>query len=215
MSAARHQARLATTGLLTPSRAAFGGIFVVTGLGLLSVGATLPVLPRYVEGPLGRGDLEVGIVTGAFALTGIACRPLAGHLADRRGRRIVVIAGAIVMAVAGTLYFVPAGVGGLVVARLLLGAGEGMVYTAGSAWIVDIAPPERRWADHRALRTGDLGRALARAADRRADPARRELRRGLGVRDLRPDPRSADRPTDPGDVPPPSRRHVRTAVLRP
>ena len=144
MSAARHKARLATTGLLTPSRAAFGGIFVVTGLGLLSVGATLPVLPRYVEGPLGRGDLEVGIVTGAFALTGIACRPLAGHLADRRGRRVVVIAGAIVMAVAGTLYFVPAGVGGLVVARLLLGAGEGMVYTAGSAWVVDIAPPERR-----------------------------------------------------------------------
>ena len=86
---------------------------MVTGLGLLSVGATLPVLPRYVKGPLGGGDLAVGIVTGAFALTGLACRPLAGHLADRRGRRIVVIAGAIVTAIASILYFVPAGVGGL------------------------------------------------------------------------------------------------------
>ena len=37
-------------------------------------------------GPLGGGDLEVGIVTGAFAITGLACRPLAGRLADRRGR---------------------------------------------------------------------------------------------------------------------------------
>ena len=29
-------------------------------------------------------------------------------------------------------------------ARLVLGAGEGAVFTAGSAWIVDLAPPERR-----------------------------------------------------------------------
>ena len=33
---------------------------------------------------------------------------------------------------------------GLVLARLVLGAGEGAVYTAGSAWIVDLSPPERR-----------------------------------------------------------------------
>ena len=72
---------------ISPGRAAFAGIFVVTGLGLLSIGATLPVIPRYVQGPIGAGDLAVGIVTGAFAITGLACRPLAGHLADRRGRR--------------------------------------------------------------------------------------------------------------------------------
>jgi MFS family permease len=113
-------------------------------LGLVSVGATLPVLPRYVRGPLGSGDLAVGVVTGSFAITGLACRPLAGHLADRRGRRLVVIAGAISTAIAGILYFVPAGIGGLIVARLFLGAGEGMVYTAGSAWVVDLAPPDRR-----------------------------------------------------------------------
>jgi MFS family permease len=129
---------------VTPARAAFAGIFVVTLLGLISVGATLPVLPRYVKGPIGAGDLAVGVVTGAFAITGLACRPLAGNLADLRGRKLVVIAGAISTAIAGLLYFVPAGVGGLIVARLFLGAGEGMVYTAGSAWVVDLAPPDRR-----------------------------------------------------------------------
>lgn len=129
---------------ITPARAAFAGVFVVTGLGLLSIGATLPVIPRYVQGPIGAGDVSVGIVTGAFAITGLACRPLAGHLADRRGRRKVVVAGALLTAIAGALYFVPAGVPGLVVARLFLGAGEGMVYTAGSAWVVDLAPVERR-----------------------------------------------------------------------
>ena len=38
----------------------------------------------------------------------------------------------------------PPAIGGLIVARLFLGAGEGMVYTAGSAWVVDLAPPDRR-----------------------------------------------------------------------
>jgi MFS family permease len=128
----------------SPARASFAGIFVVTGLGLLSIGATLPVIPRYVQGPIGAGDVAVGVVTGAFAITGLACRPLAGHLADRRGRRRVVIFGSLMTAIASALYFVPAGVPGLIVARLFLGAGEGMVYTAGSAWIVDLAPPERR-----------------------------------------------------------------------
>jgi MFS family permease len=129
---------------LSTAQAAFVGIFVVTGLGLLSVGATLPVLPRYVVGPLDGGDLEVGIVTGAFAITGLACRPLAGHLADRRGRKRVVIMGALATSISGLLLFVPAGVPGLIVSRLFLGAGEGAVYTAGSAWIVDLAPPNRR-----------------------------------------------------------------------
>ena len=59
---------------LTPARTAFAGIFAVTALGLLSIGATLPVLPRYVKGPLGGGNFEVGLVTGAFAITGLACR---------------------------------------------------------------------------------------------------------------------------------------------
>jgi len=129
---------------LSPARAAFAGIFVVTMLGLVSVGATLPVLPRYVRGPIGADDLAVGVVTGAFAITGLACRPIAGRFADLHGRRLVVIVGALSTAVAGLLYFVPAGVGGLIVARLFLGAGEGLVYTAGSAWVVDLAPPERR-----------------------------------------------------------------------
>src|SRR5688572_21799703 len=119
------------TARITPARTAFAGIFVVTGLGLLAVGATLPVLPRYVSGPLNGTDFDVGIVTGSFAITGLAFRPLAGRLADRRGRRLVVVFGSLSTALAGILYFVPAGVGGLIVARLFLGAGEGAVYTAG------------------------------------------------------------------------------------
>ncbi|MCB0876979.1 MAG: MFS transporter [Solirubrobacterales bacterium] len=122
----------------------FAALFAVTLLVLLSIGATLPVLPQYVKGPVGSTDLAVGVVTGAYAITGLAFRPLAGSFADQRGRRPVVIAGTIVTVVASLLYFLPFGVVGLVVARLILGAGEGVVYTASSAWVVDITDPRRR-----------------------------------------------------------------------
>ena len=124
--------------------ASFAGIFIVTNLGLLAVGATLAVLPHYVKDNLNGLDLEVGIVSGAFAFTGIVCRPIAGNLADTKGRKPTVIVGALLAAIAGGLYFVPAGIPGLIVARFFLGAGEGTVFTAGSAWNVDMAPVERR-----------------------------------------------------------------------
>jgi MFS family permease len=124
--------------------AAFAGVFAVTFCGLLAVGAVLPVLPRYVHGPLGAGNIAVGVVIGSYAATGLLLRPFAGRLADRRGRRPAVLAGSLLVAVAGFLYLLPLGVPGLILARLALGAGEGTVFTAGSAWIVDLAPPRRR-----------------------------------------------------------------------
>jgi MFS family permease len=123
---------------------AFAGIFAVTFCGLLAVGATLPVLPRYVDGPLGEGKIAVGIVIGAYAITGLLMRPFAGRLADSRGRRPTVAIGAVLAGMAGFMYLLPLGVGGLIAARLVLGIGEGAVFTAGSAWIVDLAPLERR-----------------------------------------------------------------------
>ena len=71
---------------------------------------------------------------------------------------------------------------GLLVARLVLGAGEGAVFTAGATWVVDIAPVARRgqaiglfglavWG---ALSAGPLiGEGLSRpAATRSCGPSR-------------------------------------------
>lgn len=122
----------------------FAGVFVVTFLGLIAVGSVLPVLPRYVRGPLGSTDLAVGIVIGSYALTGLLLRPIAGRLADTRGRKPTVLIGALLVSLSGLLYLPHLGIPGLLAGRLVLGAGEGALYTAGSAWIVDMAPPERR-----------------------------------------------------------------------
>lgn len=125
-------------------RLAFAGVFVACMLGFLAVGSVLPVLPRYVRGPLDSSDVAVGVVIGAFALAAIVTRPLAGRVADARGRRTVVLAGTLALGAAGALYFLPLGVVGLLFARLVLGVGEGLVFTAGTAWVVDLAPVDRR-----------------------------------------------------------------------
>lgn len=125
-------------------RLAFAGIWLVTMLGMVAVGATLPVLPDYIRGELGEGDFAVGIAIGAFAVTGLLCRPLAGQLADLHGRRPTVLAGISLTALSGALLFVSAGLPGVILSRLVLGSGEGSVFTAGSAWVVDMSPRERR-----------------------------------------------------------------------
>src|SRR4051794_14707647 len=110
----------------------------------MAIGAVLPVLPRYVHGPLGAGDVAVGIVTGAFAATAVIGRPVGGRISDTRGRRIVVVVGLLLAALGGAVYLIPAGVPGLIVARLILGVGDGWMFTAGATWIVDLAPEDRR-----------------------------------------------------------------------
>jgi MFS family permease len=109
-----------------------------------AIGCVLPILPRYVHRPLHAGDVATGFVVGAFAFTAIIARPWAGRQADVRGRRLLVVGGAVVIALGGALLYVPAGVPGALVARLVAGVGEGVVFTAGSAWIVDLAPAHRR-----------------------------------------------------------------------
>jgi MFS family permease len=136
--------RAARAAAARPRATAFAGVFVACLLTFLGLGSVLPVLPLYVKGPIGSTDVAVGLVTGAFAFTAVVCRPLGGRLADARGRRRVVIAGALLSALAGLLYLVPLGVPGLVLARLVLGAGEGLVFTAGAAWTVDLAPEAAR-----------------------------------------------------------------------
>jgi MFS family permease len=123
---------------------AFAGVFAVTFCGLVAVGAVLPVIPRFVHGPLDAGNVAVGAVIGSYAITGLLLRPFAGRLADHRGRKPTVLLGSALVALGGFMYLLPLGVPGLIAARLVLGAGEGTVFTASSAWVVDLAPPDRR-----------------------------------------------------------------------
>ncbi len=118
----------------------FGGLF----LGYVGLTVAIPVLPRFVRDSFGASDLAIGSTVLATGLTALLVRPVAGHLADRHGHRLVMQAGALIVAAGGVLYLLPIGLGGLIGVRLLLGVGEAALFTAGAVWTVSLAPHERR-----------------------------------------------------------------------
>lgn len=107
-------------------------------------GVLLPALPRYVEGPLGGGNVAVGLVVGAFSLSAFFLRPWAGGVADRRGRRILMVAGASLFALSVVGYLVATTIPVLLAMRLFTGAGEALFFVGALSANVDLAPPERR-----------------------------------------------------------------------
>ncbi|MGH3115909.1 MAG: MFS transporter [Gaiellales bacterium] len=131
----------ARSRLLSP---AFVMVFAATLLYFVSVGATIPVLPRFVSGPLHGSNAEVGLVLGIFSATAVVLRPVAGRIGDRRGRRLLIVTGALLAAGAMTFYGRAGSVLPLVGLRLLNGAGEAFFFTGAATAVTDIAPPQRR-----------------------------------------------------------------------
>jgi MFS family permease len=107
-------------------------------------GVLLPALPRYVEGPLGGGNVAVGLVIGAFSLSAFFLRPWAGRMSDRRGRRLLMVAGASLFALSVAGYAVATSIPVLIGMRLLTGVGEALFFVGALSANVDLAPPERR-----------------------------------------------------------------------
>lgn len=144
MEAGARSSRIATALRDSPIPGAAFGVWSATLLGFLAIGAVLPVLPRYVKGPVGGGDIAVGVVVGAFAISAVVGRPIAGRLADVHGRKPIVLAGLLLMVVSSALLLVPGGVPWLVFARLVVGVGDGWLFTAAVTWVIDLAPEDRR-----------------------------------------------------------------------
>lgn len=107
-------------------------------------GIFLPAVPRFTIGPLGGDQAAVGIVIGAFAVASLLARPFAGRLADRRGRKGTLIAGAVITVVAALGHLIAFNVPVLIVMRLLLGLGEALFFVAAIAAATDLAPEDRR-----------------------------------------------------------------------
>jgi MFS family permease len=128
-------------GLASP---AFVLLVTATFAVFSAVGAIIPVLPRYVTGPLDSGGAGVGLVVGAFFVAALCSRPLAGRLGDERGRRLVIVGGAAVMAVSVAAFPLAPNVVALAVLRLVQGAGEAAFYVGVASAVTDLVPAARR-----------------------------------------------------------------------
>lgn len=109
-----------------------------------ALGAVLSILPRYVPGQLGGGPTAVGLAVGAPALTGLLARPVGGRAADRLGPLAPLLTGAAVMAAGAVPAAVSRTLAALLLSRLAVGAGEGLMMSATVLWLLRLAGRERR-----------------------------------------------------------------------
>jgi len=136
MSGTTNSAEQARSGAaLLPIMAAVFAAFIVIGL-------AIPVLPLHVHQRLGLGSFLVGLVAGSQFAAAIASRVWAGRDVDARGAKHAVIAGLLIAAVAGLLYFLSLSflarpvmsVLVLLAGRALLGVGESFIITGAQTW---------------------------------------------------------------------------------
>lgn len=105
--------------------------------------ALLPTLPLYLE-DVGASKQQIGIVMGGFAIGLLAFRPMLGRLADQRGRKILLVIGAIVATIAPFGYLAFKSMAMLMAVRIFHGISIAAYTTGYSALVADLAPVESR-----------------------------------------------------------------------
>ncbi len=139
----------AETTAAKPRAAALAFIFITVVLDMLALGMIVPVLPQLVEnfmhGNTARAAEYVGLFATVWAAMQFLFSPVLGAMSDRFGRRPVILLSNfglgldyIVMALAPTVWW-------LFVGRVISGI-TAASFSAASAYIADVAPPEKRAA---------------------------------------------------------------------
>lgn len=122
-------------------------IFVTLLIDILGFGLLIPILPKFVallsHGGLSTGARDYGWLLSLYGAMQFLFSPLLGALSDRFGRRPVLLLSLlctggdyVIMALAPSLVW-------LYVGRILSGI-TGASFTAASAYIADVSPPEKR-----------------------------------------------------------------------
>jgi MFS family permease len=102
----------------------------------------LPTLPGFITS-LGGADYK-GMIIAVFTLTAMGARPFSGNLADKVGRKPVIMVGSVVCAICSLIYPEITTVWGLLLVRLVHGFSTGFTPTGQTAYLADIIPFTRR-----------------------------------------------------------------------
>jgi DHA1 family tetracycline resistance protein-like MFS transporter len=144
--------------VITRQRAAFVFIFITVVLDMISFGVIIPVFPQLIL-TLQGGDMAgaatiFGIFGTAFAVMQFIFSPVQGALADRFGRRPVILFSNLGMGIDYVVMAIAPTIPILFLGRLVSGATSASFSISG-AYVADVTAPEKR-----AARFGLLGAAF-------------------------------------------------------
>jgi DHA1 family multidrug resistance protein-like MFS transporter len=109
----------------------------------IGAGALLPLLPIYLKDRGGSTTL-VGLTMASFFIAGLVFQYPAGRLADRFGKKPVLLGGLIAYGIASLAYLLPTNNYSFLVLRFAQGAAAGAVEVASLALMASAIPSARR-----------------------------------------------------------------------
>lgn len=118
-------------------------VSVSTTLVMLGQGITGPILPLFARS-FGVSTAAIGLTLSAFALARMLTNVPSGLVADRWGRRILLIGGPIVTGLGSLLSAFATGLPSLLLWRFVAGAGSAMYMTGAVIVVTDIATNDNR-----------------------------------------------------------------------
>jgi MFS family permease len=117
-------------------------ILVVTGVASLAVSIILPLLPFFAN-QMGAAGAELGFIFSAFAAARMTVSPCVGVLADRWGRRRLMLCGLFSYGLIALGFSIAGSVAEIIVGRLLMGAAAAMIIPLGRAYMGELAERDR------------------------------------------------------------------------
>lgn len=110
---------------------------------MVGIGLIIPILPKFLL-EFGVGGQEMGYLVAAFALTQFLFSPVAGEMADRHGRRIIILLGIFIFSISQLIFAVGTEMWMLYISRLLGGIGAAFVVPPMMAYVADITTEDER-----------------------------------------------------------------------
>lgn len=131
----------------TASRSSTTFVLIVVLLDTMGIGLVIPVGPRLVAEvmniELGAASPYFGALMGVYSVMQFLFAPVLGGLSDRFGRRAVILPSVMGAAISYLLSALAPMIGWLFVGRIIAGI-TGASFSAASAYIADVTPPEKR-----------------------------------------------------------------------
>ncbi|NET60688.1 MAG: MFS transporter, partial [Symploca sp. SIO2E6] len=118
-------------------------LFAASLLFWSSVASMVPTMPQYVE-DIGGTKQQVGLVISSFFIGIILLRTIVGRLADQQGRKLVLLIGSSIGAIAPLCYLLVDSIGMLMLIRAFHGMSFAAFTTGYLALVADLSPVDKR-----------------------------------------------------------------------